>query len=423
MGERALSQASHRRILDPMRRAVALLLCAACGGDDDLVYQGTAGRPMTASFSGWVPSVNAAVDDQGGALLLDSGSPLTLLDNDHFTALPDGLHQVDLAIGELSFPGLPALAFDVISYAQGRVPPLTGIVGGDVLTSFAFSLDYAGGRIWLDDQDPALPAGAENAALGEPIEIAAEVAGGGVYNIPAASREVGATRFLVRIEIEDAAEPFWALVDTGASSVVVAGALIEALGPVDRPRLDGVIVGTATGPQTAYFTRLWRMRLAEGAELGSVPVLVLPDDSVFESVSSEVSEDVRLIVGGSYLRWFLTTLDYPDRALVLRPYLEPDHVDPAEFIGVGFEIEPVANEWRVATVYPGTDAEAEGLQVGEVVLSLDGTTVTGLAADQIDSLLAGFELGEDLPVGIERGGEMTEVLVRVEDLLPDFDSP
>jgi S1-C subfamily serine protease len=98
-------------------------------------------------------------------------------------------------------------------------------------------------------------------------------------------------------------------------------------------------------------------------------------------------------------------------------------VDPAEFIGVGFEIEPVANEWRVATVYPGTDAEAEGLQVGEVVLSLDGTTVTGLAADQIDSLLAGFELGEDLPVGIERGGEMTEVLVRVEDLLPDFDSP
>ncbi|HEU5057662.1 MAG TPA: hypothetical protein VFU21_14105, partial [Kofleriaceae bacterium] len=109
--------------------------------------------------------------------------------------------------------------------------------------------------------------------------------------------------------------------------------------------------------------------------------------------------------------------------LVLRAYREPDHVDPDEFVGVGFEIEPSVNQWRVSTVYPGTDAAGEGLEVGELVYSLDGTEISGLGAGEIDSLVAGFELGDELPVGIERAGEMTERLVQVEDLLPDFVSP
>lgn len=405
-----------------MRALLAALVVGACGGDDGLDVEGTAGRPTTASFAGWVPSVAATADGAAGNLLLDSGAPLTLLDNDHFTALPDGEHAVDLVAGELAFPDLPVLAFDVINYPQSRQPPLDGLVGGDVLGAFAFSLDYAGGRIWLEDADSVLPAGVDAGAVDGAIEIEADVAGGGLVGIPGAAREVGATRFLVRAELEDLEEPFWALVDTGASSVVMANELMDLLAADERPRLDGVTVGTAAGAETAYFTRVWSMRLGEG-ELGSVPVLVLPDDGIFESVSAEVDRPVLAVVGGSYLRWFLATLDYPDRRLVLRAYREPDHVDPDEFVGVGFEIEPSVNQWRVSTVYPGTDAAGEGLEVGEVVYTLDGTAISGLGPGEVDSLVAGFELGDELPVGIERAGEMTELLVQVEDLLPDFVSP
>jgi hypothetical protein len=400
--------------------AVALVM-ACGGGDDGLDYEGTAGQPMAASFDGWVASIDASASGAAGTLLLDSGSPLTLLDNDHFTSLPDGAHEVDLVAGDLTFPGLPVLAFDVINYEQSREPALDGIIGGDVLGSFAFSLDYAGQRAWLADDD-TLPSGADAGALEDPIEVDADIAGGGVVGMPGATREVGATRFLVEAEIEDLPDPVWVLIDTGASSVVLAGSLVDQLTSEGRPRLDGVTVGTAEGSTTAYFTRVWSLRLGEGA-LGSVPVLVLPDDDIFAALGSEVDRPVAAVVGGSYLRWFLATLDYPDERLVLRRYREPTHIDPDEFIGVGFELEPSANQWRVSAVYPGTDAEAEGLEVGEVVYTLDGTEIGGLTADEVDEVVAPFELGDELPVGIERAGTMTEVLVRVEDLLPEFVSP
>lgn len=405
-----------------MRALVAALVVAACGGDDALEYDGVAGRPISASFAGWVPSVGASADGVGGTLLLDSGAPLTLLDNDHFTALDDGVHTVDLTAGELGFPGLPVLAFDVINYTQSREPSLDGLIGGDILGAFAFSLDYAGGRIWLDDAERELPDQADPAALDGAIETEADVAGGGVFGIPGGTREVGATRFLVQAEVEDLPEPFWVLVDTGASSVVLANEVVDLLTAEGRPRLDGVTVGTAEGAQTAYFTRVGSMRLGDG-ELDSVPVLVLPDDGLFESVSQEVDRQVLAVVGGTYLRWFLATLDYPGGRLILRPYQDTSHVDPDEFVGVGFEIDPSANQWRVSTVYPGTDAEAEGLEVGEVVYSLDGREISGLGSADVDAVVAGFGLGEELPVGIERDGAMTEVLVRVEDLLPAFVSP
>lgn len=405
-----------------MRALVAALVVAACGGDDALEYDGVAGRPISASFAGWVPSVGASADGVGGTLLLDSGAPLTLLDNDHFTALDDGVHTVDLTAGELGFPGLPVLAFDVINYTQSREPSLDGLIGGDILGAFAFSLDYAGGRIWLDDAERELPDQADPAALDGAIEVEADVAGGGVFGIPGGTREVGATRFLVQAEVEDLPEPFWVLVDTGASSVVLANEVVDLLTAEGRPRLDGVTVGTAEGAQTAYFTRVGSMRLGDGA-LDSVPVLVLPDDGLFESVSAEVDRQVLAVVGGTYLRWFLATLDYPGGRLILRPYRDTSHVDPDEFVGVGFEMDPSANQWRVSTVYPGTDAEAEGLEVGEVVYSLDGREISGLGSADVDAVVAGFGLGEELPVGIERDGAMTEVLVRVEDLLPAFVSP
>ncbi|HEU5058794.1 MAG TPA: aspartyl protease family protein [Kofleriaceae bacterium] len=405
-----------------MRVLVAAVMVAACGGDDSLEWGGTAGRATAASFAGWVPSVSATASGAGGTLLLDSGAPLTLLDNDHFGALADGEHEVDLAFGELRFPALPVLAFDVINYQQSRQPPLDGLIGGDLLGSFSVSLDYAGGRVWLDDQDSALPDGADDGALDGALEIDASIEGGGVIGVPGATREVGATRFLVEAEVEDLDEPFWVLVDTGASSVVLANEVLDLLVTEGRPRLDGVIVGTAAGAQVAHYTRVWSMRLG-AAEQESVPVLVLPDDQIFRSVSDEVGRKVLAVVGGTYLRWFLSTLDYPGGRLVLRPYRETSHIDADEFVGVGFEMDPSANLWRVSRVYPGTDAASEGLAVGEVVHSLAGTDIAGLGPAEVDEVVAGFGLGDELPVGVERDGAMTEVLISVEDLLPAFVSP
>jgi hypothetical protein len=408
--------------MTPWALVAGALVLAACGGADDLDYDGVAGRPIPASFAGWVPSIDATADGVAATLLLDSGAGLTLLDNDHFTSLADGAHEVDVEAGELHFPDLPVLAFDVINYTQSRQPPLDGLIGGDVLGAFTSSFDYAGQRVWLEDEESEVPSGVDANAVEDAIEVEAAIEGGGLIGIPGATREVGATRFLVEVAIEDQTEPVWALIDTGASSVVLANRVVDLLSAEGRPRLDGVSVGTAAGAQTAYFTRVGSLRLGAG-QLDSVPVLVLPDDSIFDALSQETGREVAAVVGGSYLRWFLATLDYPSSRLVLRRYRDPSHIDPDEFVGVGFEIGPSTDQWRVATVYPDTDAAAEGLQVGDVVRALDGIDIAGLSSSDIDALVAGFELGDELPVLFERGGTMTDVLVRVEDLLPDFVSP
>jgi S1-C subfamily serine protease len=150
---------------------------------------------------------------------------------------------------------------------------------------------------------------------------------------------------------------------------------------------------------------------------------VLEDNELFESVSAEVGAPVVAILGGTYLRWFLTTMDFPRQSMTLRAYREPDHIDPAEFVAVGFTLEPRGGEWVIGRVIPGTDAEAEGLLAGQQVLTLDGTSTAGLGRAEVDALVAGFSLGEELPVGVLQGQEMVEVLVSVEDLLPEFEAP
>lgn len=421
--------------------APAALALPGCQGDEGgaLVYDGTAGQPIPASFEQWVASASAEVDGRSETLLFDSGSPLTLLDTDSAPDLSPGFHPVALDLGGLHMPEVDAAAFDVFSYQQDRTPPLDGIVGGDILSHFALSLDYQGQRVWLEDTSPApLPDGVAASAVGAAVEVPARVAGGGAFAVPGCSasgsaclRSIGATRFLVRAEVEDQtdADAFWVVVDTGASSVVLSRQVMDSLESGSRPRLDGVTVGTASGVQTAYLSRVWSLRLGAAAgsgaeaDLDSVPVLVLPTDDLFDSVSAEVGEDVRGLVGGSFLRWFLTTLDYPGQDLRLRPFNDTSYIDPEEYVGVGFELAASPSGWVIDAVYPGTDAAAQGLEVGQVVDRLADTDIAGLSASEVSALFEPFHLGDHVPVVVDGPDGAVSRSVAVEDLLPPYEAP
>ena len=57
----------------------------------------------------------------------------------------------------------------------------------------------------------------------------------------------------------------------------------------------------------------------------------------------------------------------------------------------------------VANVEPGSPAERAGLASGDIVLSLDGTAVTG--ADDLIRLLAGDKIGRPVEIETLRNGE------------------
>jgi hypothetical protein len=367
-----------------------MLLLLGCGGGFD--YEGTPGQPVPARFDSWVPSVAATVDDATEVdLLVDTGAPYTFLDSGVFTDYEEGTAEVDLEAFALRFPGYPARIADVLPGAEDR---WQGLIGGDLLGHFVLGIDYRGDQVWLDE-DWAGPA-----AVDVPVDLRG-------------------TRVLVEVALEDG-EPVWMMVDSGATAVVLDVGVAAAL-PAGRPRLDGVTATTANGTVSAYFTRVWQLAIG-GADEASVAVLVVEDGTLFDALSDEVDVPVAGLVGGSFLRAYLTAVDYPGRSLHLSRYAEQDHVDADEFVRVGFALAPAGATWEVREVYPGTDAAAEGLVPGDVIAAIGGSDLAGLDADQVDALLAPYGLGDEVPVSVDRG-TVEEHMIAVEDLLPRYDMP
>ena len=75
----------------------------------------------------------------------------------------------------------------------------------------------------------------------------------------------------------------------------------------------------------------------------------------------------------------------------------------------------------MGTVYDNTDAEAEGLISGDVIMEIDGTEITGLDALAVGNLLGAFVEGQQVPIGIQVGNGVQTVDVMVEDLLPAYE--
>ena len=406
-----------------MRRflAIALLAAAACDSAGGLDYSGTPGQEIPVTIASSVPVIDASADGAPGRFLVDSGSPVTILDP---TGGEPGTRRVALDAFALTFPDVPVAIFDPFA---GSAQALDGLVGGDVISGFALTIDYRNQRGWLEQDDDAPPAGADPATVDDPVWTDAQLRGGGRLDVPGCtigdcSVHVGATRLLVEVSLESAA-PAWFLVDTGATAVVLAPGVADALGDPARPRLDGVTVATADGEATAYYTRVGDMAVADGAVTATdVPVLVLPA-SLLAPLEDEVGHPIAGLLGGSFLRQFLVTLDDPSHRLRLARFRDQDHIDADEFVGVGFTMASRGGVWEIRDVYSGTDAAAEGLVRGEPVVSLDGVALAGADRATIDGILAGFALGDDVAVAVVRGGADVTLQVAVEDLLPHYTRP
>ncbi len=404
-----------------MRRvfAIALVASAGCGSSGGLDYSGTPGQEVPVTIASAVPVIDASADGAPGRFLVDSGSPVTILD---LAAGDPGTRRIALDAFALTFPDVPVATFDLFA---GSEQAFDGLVGGDVLSGFALTLDYRDQRGWLEEEDDALPAGVDPATVDAPLWADAQLRGGGHLDVPGCSGgdcsvDVRATRLLVEASIESA-PPAWFLIDTGATAVVLAPSIADALGGAGRPRLDGVTVATADGPATAYYTRVGDISVA-GTAATDVPVLVLPA-SLLAPLEDEVGHPIAGLLGGSFLRQFLVTLDDPGRRLRLARFRDQDHIDPDEFVGVGFTMASTGGVWEVRDVYSGTDAAAEGLTHGELVVSLDGIDLAGADRATVNGILGGFVLGDDVPVGVVRGGADVTLQVAVEDLLPHYSTP
>jgi hypothetical protein len=399
---------------------LALLAIAGCGGSDEdsrpghkpLATMGPLGMPSPALIGQNVVFVDATIDGHGGGrLLVDSGSPVTIVNGALFAGvmLPETDQvTVDIGIGELTIDQVSALQATGGSMDQLR---LAGILGGNVLREFSSTFNYRDRTLELGDGP--LPDG-----VGESTTIPFDLLGGGQEQLaPGELISVAPTRIPLTAQIEGEDCKF--VLDTGASDVALRPFLVDALAADGRAMIDDMPISTVNGTSSASVTRARDITLA-GQTVTNIPVMSF-DNSIIDAVSAEIGYPIDGLFGGDFLREFLLTLDYPHGQIELRRYATRDHIVD-EFKRVGIWSEAIgATGFEVARVHTGSDAQKKGVSAGDEMLAIDGQALAGLDILTVDGMLDGT-VGQTHRIGFGRAQNsqiaQSDVDILIEDLVP-----
>ena len=150
-----------------------------------------------------------------------------------------------------------------------------------------------------------------------------------------------------------------------------------------------------------------------GRELQGVVTYFQPIDTTGASHLNEREG----IVGNRVLKRFNLVVDYPQRAVYAKP--EGKWRQRFRFDRSGLSLLAGGRELRtfnVAAVVPGSPAERAGLQIGDRVVSVNGTSATFLTLSGIIRRLEG-KPGRRIRMRYKRGNEYFETEFRLEELI------
>jgi hypothetical protein len=406
--------------LGPVVGAVSLattLALAGCGGDsggDSGIHAMGLGMPSPALVGVNLIFAEASLNGHpGGRLLIDTGSPFTLINPAQFpgaTLAPTTQVTVNLGFGGVTVDNVPALQLTGSTMDDLH---LAGIGGGNMMKQFSAAFDYRGMKFRLGD-GPA-PDGAAQPGT----EIPFVLQGGGAVMAGAGMTVLfSATRIPVTVDIEGTSHQF--ILDTGASEVNVRSSLFTQLTADGRPQLGGFPVTTASGPATATVTRTRSVSVA-GETVTNVATMTI-GDTLLDSLSGEVGHTVDGLLGGTYLREFFVNVDYARGKLHLQRYASRDHiVDELQRVGIATGAGTAGGGISVVTVYARTDAEQKGIGAGDELLTVDGVPVDPLDAIANEIAVQGaVGTTKVLGFGTAQSPNVAhmQLTVRVDDLVP-----
>jgi hypothetical protein len=415
------------RVLGAAKRAtgfgaglgVVLLVFSGAGfvacGDRPLVYEGETGRAVAMKLIDGIPAVEVAFDEgANGPILIDSGSPLTLI-SQHAVPLGDTVRQGRLdGLGPV-FPTLEvavAPLFSADDPCAGDIP--IGLVGADLLSNFRVRFDHGNEQFTLLASDADTAGDASEART-----VAFELRGGGLVSIDDAKLRIGATRIIVRIEIEGT--QLLGLIDTAASTTIIDRTLLEELQQSARPTRCCVGVGGYDlAPIQAPLVRLQSLVLGP-VERRDLVALALPAEPLLGALSREVGEPIRAIIGANALRGFDSEIDYQRFEWLF--WERPEFLTNVDsYVSAGFSYcrsRRDSGQLLALDIYEDTDASRVGLQPGSRIEQIDGRDVAQLDDDEVRRLLTTLRTE---PLEVLVAGDETPRFLEVTDVLPPFES-
>ncbi len=408
---------------------------------------GMLGEPSTAVIAGNLIYVNASMngmDETPGpfGMLIDSGSPVVLIDPTLFNTSPpttDAQIPTKVDLGLLDASGKPVVVIEQAPVLQVSTTMMTGlgiggVLGGDVMRQFSVQLDYSAPM--MEGFCLGCVAGGANPNVQPGAVVPFTLEGGGTSpvtlgtdanNQPINSPTIAipATRIPVTVAIDGINYP--CIVDTGATVVSLRSTVFSTLVSDGRSQMvGGIAIMTVDGVSNASITRAKTIALGT-AIVSAPPVMSIVSsdpkhpDPLLDSISREVRTQIDCLLGGTFLRNFLVTIDYPNSQLHLDPYLTPPIPDEFRRVGISIGLDSTARYFVVASVYPNTDAANQGIMVGDQVVSIDGTILMGYVATA-DQLLDGtVGTTKMIQFGTTKNPANTNqtLAVKVEDLLPN----
>ncbi|HMC95943.1 MAG TPA: aspartyl protease family protein [Polyangia bacterium] len=427
------------------------ILATSCGGGSSgYATMGMLGSPSSAVVGTNLVFANAALNGtpevQAGlafGMLIDTGSPVVLIDPSFFN-MPGPATNADITgninLGLVDKSGAIVLTLDNIPALKLSDAMMTslgfgGILGGNVMRQFSVQLNYADPMDAFRLGDSGMePDGVETPGAAIPFTLksggTATVALSDKVMSPAVT--IPPTRIALTLNIDgtDAAHQFHFLLDTGASEVSVRGSVYDMLIADGRPQLPGFQITTVLGGSNAAVTRARTITIG-GETVTNVPVMTImnapgdPPDALLDEIGGELGYQLDGLLGGSFLRNFLVTIDYPHGQLHLQRYATETWVDEFQRVGIGLGGTPLTSQhyYNAGVVYPGTDAANQGILVGDEIVSIDGTQLDQpLDPITADNLLNGtVGTTKAIGLGMTHAAALTNTTVNVlvDDLIPN----
>ncbi|MGI4763334.1 MAG: aspartyl protease family protein [Janthinobacterium lividum] len=255
--------------------------------------------------------VEAEVDGRRGNFLLDTGAPALVLNKREFAApatettlAATGSTGVNGKMAGMSYHVVQKFDWQGISFQQKEVPtldlasleqklgglPLLGLIGYNVLSQYAVTLDYRGGQVRLRQPAPA------SALMRVPFTLSG--------HLPVVALTVGGQTFQVGV-------------DCGAQANLLDQQYRAGLAPVLRRATTAQLSGADAAARTVTTARLPEVRLAG-------PLVFRRQATVFADMAHLNQNPNRAplqgLVGYPLLSQYLTTIDYVNKELIFRAW-------------------------------------------------------------------------------------------------------
>jgi hypothetical protein len=201
-------------------------------------------------------------------------------------------------------------------------------------------------------------------------------------------------------------------IDTGGGGTIVSSPLVDEYRLLEAAERTAATqdVGIGNAEPTEIAARLDALRI--GPYQVRRPVVALSRDKA----GSLSNEAISVNLGGNVLRRFTVIVDYARKRVTLRPNSSFD--TPFSYDGSGLLLGASGDDFRtfvVKSVAKNSAASDAGIERGDVIVAVDGTSAKRFALWQLENALE--RSGSTVTLTVERRGERSERVLALRALL------